>query len=58
MPLPSDPKLDQYTLGPWMNVYVDFVGPYPESVDGYRYMPVLNVCKLLRTLLIEPVRSR
>ena len=56
MPLPADPKLEQHTLGPWMDVYVDFVGPYVESVDGYKYACTYT-CKLLRVPIIEPVRS-
>ncbi|CAE7414821.1 pol, partial [Symbiodinium microadriaticum] len=51
MPLPMDPKLEQHTLGPWMDVYVDFTGPYTES-DGHRY-----ACKLLRVPILEPCRS-
>ena len=49
------PKLEQHTLGPWMDVYVDFTGPYTES-DGYRYVCTYT-CKLLRVPILEPCRS-
>ena len=39
-----------------MDVYMDFVGPYVESVDGYKYACAYT-CKLLRVPIIEPVRS-
>ena len=39
-----------------MDVYVDFVGPYVESVDGYKYACTYT-CKLLRVAIIEPARS-
>ncbi|CAE7883936.1 unnamed protein product [Symbiodinium microadriaticum] len=32
MPLPMDPKLEQHTLGPWMDVYVDFTGDAMQAV--------------------------
>ena len=56
MPLPSDVKLPEHTLGPWMDVYIDFVGPYPESVDGYKYACTYT-CKFLRVPIIQPARS-
>ena len=55
VPQRMDPKLEQHTLGPWMDVYVDFTGPYTES-DGYRYVCTYT-CKLLRVPILEPCRS-
>ncbi|CAE7633092.1 pol [Symbiodinium sp. CCMP2456] len=55
IPLPTDPKLEQHALGPWMDVHVDFTGPDVES-DGYRYVCTYT-CKLLRVPILEPCRS-
>ena len=39
--------------GAWLDIYVDFQGPFPESVDGLRYLCTYT-CRLLRVPMLVP----
>jgi hypothetical protein len=39
--------------GSWLDIYVDFQGPFPESYDGFRYLCTYT-CSLLRVPMLVP----
>ena len=39
--------------GAWLDIYVDFQGPFPESVEGLRYLCTYT-CRLLRVPMLVP----
>merc|ERR1711951_93455 len=41
---------------PWCDVYIDFQGPFPETVRGHKYI-CTYVCKLLRAPMLVPCQS-
>ena len=42
--------------GAWLDIYVDFQGPFPESVEGLRYFCTYT-CRLLRVPMLVPCDS-
>ena len=43
-------------LGSWLDIFVDFQGPFPESEEGYRYI-LTYTCKLLRVPILVACRT-
>ena len=39
--------------GAWLDIYVDFQGPFPESTEGLRYLCTYT-CRLLRVPMLVP----
>ena len=54
--VPQIPVLEEQYMGAWLDIYVDFQGPFPESVDGHRYI-CSYTCRLLRVPLLTPAKN-
>ena len=42
--------------GSWLDIYVDFQGPFTESEEGYRYICTYT-CRLLRVPMLVPCKT-
>ena len=56
MPQLQCPGSEEGYKGSWLDIYVDFQGPFTESAEGYRYICTYT-CKLLRVPLLVPCKT-
>jgi len=56
MPQPQGIAPEDSYKGSWLDIYVDFQGPFTESEEGYRYICTYT-CRLLRVPVMVPCKT-